>query len=87
MRQELGERPGPDSASSLEAIKRHERCPHHWMIGSSNGPASLGRCRECGLTRRFSNALEGVSVEKYKKRIIGIGDSKDFRDFGTVLTT
>ncbi len=28
---------------------------HHWLIEPPTGPLSVGRCRECGSERSFSN--------------------------------
>ncbi len=33
-------------------------CPYHWIIETSEGPVSMGRCRLCGEEREFSNSVE-----------------------------
>jgi len=34
-------------------------CIHRWRLTEPDGPTSLGTCRLCGLTRRFSNVFYG----------------------------
>jgi hypothetical protein len=37
-----------------------ERCQHHWVIATANGPTSIGECKHCGTQREFSNNPEAV---------------------------
>ncbi len=36
-------------------------CKHHWVIQTSNGPKAPGRCKLCGLQRKFSTAPERLT--------------------------
>ncbi len=36
-------------------------CKHHWVIKTPNGARALGRCKLCGLQRRFSTAPDRLS--------------------------
>ncbi len=33
-------------------------CPQHWIIETSEGPVSMGKCRMCGEEKEFSNSVE-----------------------------
>jgi len=35
-----------------------EKCIHHWVIDSPNGPTSQGQCQKCGLKKDFVNYYE-----------------------------
>jgi len=35
-----------------------EKCPHHWIIDSSEGVKSVGRCNLCGMMKEFINDWE-----------------------------
>ena len=32
--------------------------PHNWIIATSYGPVSVGKCRMCGEEREFRNSIE-----------------------------
>ncbi len=34
-----------------------DRCCHHWIIESPNGPNSKGVCKFCNQEREFANSL------------------------------
>jgi len=36
----------------------HGQCPHHWIIDSSEGVTSYGKCSLCGMTKEFINDWE-----------------------------
>ena len=35
-----------------------EQCPHHWIIDSSEGVISYGKCNLCGTMKEFINDWE-----------------------------
>ena len=41
-----------------------QTCCHHWMIQTSEGPVSLGVCKNCLETREFKNSLEDWSFDQ-----------------------
>ena len=34
------------------------QCAHHWIIETSKGPVSKGRCKLCGEEKKFNNSTE-----------------------------
>ena len=47
--------PSPANQAKLDEVVV---CTHHWVIETSNGPISIGRCRLCGEEREFNNSTE-----------------------------
>lgn len=45
----------------------NEEHVHHYILPPPNGLVSLGVCRDCGLTREFSNAEPETSIAKAGK--------------------
>ncbi|MDO8567414.1 MAG: hypothetical protein Q7R57_01715 [Dehalococcoidales bacterium] len=51
--------------TKVKEIKKEEvqhpevkgECHHFWLIDSAKGPTSRGRCKVCGATREFYNAI------------------------------
>jgi hypothetical protein len=48
------------STPAQEEVGAPGSCRHHWVIGTPSGPTSEGRCKKCGLSRRFLNVFEDV---------------------------
>ncbi len=46
------------SPANQEKLNEVLACAHHWIIATSEGPVSKGRCRLCGEEREFSNSIE-----------------------------
>ena len=42
----------------VQAQPEQEQCPHHWIIDSSEGVISHGKCNLCGMTKEFINDWE-----------------------------
>jgi hypothetical protein len=50
-------------------MKKHEGCRHYWVIATSSGPVSEGRCKLCGAKKEFYTSfyLDFVRHNKNKK--------------------
>lgn len=46
----------------------NECCDHYWVIGTAEGPVSLGICKLCGQKREFHNYLSGCLAESDKDK-------------------
>ncbi len=42
---------------ALEETIVENRCCHHWIIETANGPVSQGTCQICWETREFRNSI------------------------------
>jgi hypothetical protein len=53
----------------MQLHSRKKKCTHHWIIDSSKGTVSYGRCSLCGMTKEFINEWE-TAITKCGKDII-----------------
>ena len=44
--------------NAMQSQAGREQCPHHWIIDSSEGVTSYGKCSLCGMTKEFINDWE-----------------------------
>ena len=44
--------------TTVQVQTGQEQCPHHWIIDSSNGVMSYGKCNMCGMMKEFVNDWE-----------------------------
>jgi hypothetical protein len=52
-----------------------KQCTHHWIIDSSKGTVSYGRCSLCGMTKEFINEWE-TAISKTGKDTLIIKDEE-----------
>ena len=48
----------------LEQEIKQKKCIHHWIIGSSDGETSSGRCMHCGEVKEFANNWDITFIKK-----------------------
>lgn len=41
-----------------ERARRTSKCQHRWVIETPHGATSRGRCKRCGISKRFPNAAD-----------------------------
>ena len=46
--------------NKTQAVNQRD-CKHHWVIKPPNGAKVLGRCKLCGLQRKFPTAPERLT--------------------------
>ena len=46
--------------ADVQAQTEQEECSHHWIIDSSQGVISYGKCNLCGMMKEFINDWETV---------------------------
>jgi len=60
-----------EKANTFNGPAVRQKCRHHWLIESAEGPISQGICQLCGMKRDFHNYLtdclnaKGESVLKW----------------------
>jgi hypothetical protein len=50
-------------ATQPEKATKDGRCRHHWLIGSPEGPTSVGVCKLCGARKEFRNSASDLLWE------------------------
>ncbi|GAI22152.1 unnamed protein product [marine sediment metagenome] len=51
----------------LDRIERYiaqKPCVHYWLIDSSGGPTSFGRCKHCGEVKEFYNDWKNPHINE-----------------------
>ncbi len=50
-------------AAVLKPEVKEIDCVHYWIIDFPEGPISTGRCKHCGLEKRFFNSLDNIELQ------------------------
>ena len=65
--------PSPANQAKLDEVVV---CTHHWIIETSYGPVSEGKCRICGEEREFSNSADTYGGWTHRGQNVRDGQQK-----------
>ena len=49
--------------AALKPKEAEKDCIHFWIIEFHEGPVSTGKCKRCGIEKRFFNSLDNIELQ------------------------
>ena len=50
-------------AAAFKPEVKAKDCVHYWIIDFPEGPISTGKCKHCGIEKRFFNSLDNIELQ------------------------